>query len=108
MSALCTPPRFFGRLGERDVDEPVLRVVHVDGALGHPVGDDRARDHDPVAVHRLDPVVVTDSDPRGVLLSLIQMVWPPRESDSMNRLSWYSEWMDHLLCGVRYRTVIPS
>ena len=26
----------------------------------------------------------------------------------MNRLSWYSEWMDHLLCGVRYRTVTPS
>jgi hypothetical protein len=38
----------------------------------------------------------------------IQMVCPPRESDSMNRLSWYSEWMDHLLCGVRYRTVMPS
>ena len=34
-------------------------------------------------------------------LSLIQIVWPPRESDSMNRLSWYSEWIDHLLCGVR-------
>ena len=33
--------------------------------------------------------------------SLIQMFWPPRESDSMNRLSWYSEWIDHLLCGVR-------
>ena len=26
----------------------------------------------------------------------------------MNRLSWYSEWIDHLLCGVRYRTVMPS
>ena len=26
----------------------------------------------------------------------------------MNRLSWYSEWMDHLLWGVRYRTVRPS
>ena len=25
----------------------------------------------------------------------------------MNRLSWYSEWIDHLLCGVRYRTVNP-
>src|SRR5690606_31210924 len=32
---------------------------------------------------------------------LIQTVGPPRESDSMNRLSWYSEWIDHLLCGVR-------
>jgi hypothetical protein len=32
---------------------------------------------------------------------LIQMAVPPRASDSMNRLSWYSEWMDHLLCGVR-------
>src|SRR6478609_11571842 len=26
---------------------------------------------------------------------LIQIVGPPRESDSMNRLSWYSEWIDH-------------
>ena len=26
---------------------------------------------------------------------------PPRESESMKRLSWYSEWIDHLLCGVR-------
>jgi len=34
-------------------------------------------------------------------LSDIQIVCPPRESDSMNRLSWYSEWIDHLLCGVR-------
>ena len=33
--------------------------------------------------------------------SLIQTDWPPRESDSMNRLSWYSEWIDHLLCGVK-------
>ena len=32
---------------------------------------------------------------------LIQMVGPPRESESMNRLSWYSEWIDHLECGVR-------
>ena len=23
----------------------------------------------------------------------------------MNRLSWYSEWIDHFECGVRYRTV---
>ncbi len=38
----------------------------------------------------------------------IQMVGPPRDSESMNRLSWYSEWIDHLLCGVRYRTVMPS
>ena len=39
---------------------------------------------------------------------LIQMPGPPRDSESMKRLSWYSEWIDHLLCGVRYRTVIPS
>ena len=32
---------------------------------------------------------------------LIQAVGPPRDSESMNRLSWYSEWMDHLECGVR-------
>ena len=25
--------------------------------------------------------------------------------ESISRLSWYSEWMDHLECGVRYRTV---
>src|SRR5690625_872351 len=31
----------------------------------------------------------------------IQMFDPPRDSDSMNRLSWYSEWMDHFECGVR-------
>ena len=31
----------------------------------------------------------------------IQIVWPPRERLSMNRLSWYSLWIDHLLCGVR-------
>src|SRR5680860_960706 len=31
----------------------------------------------------------------------IQIPGPPRKSDSMNRLSWYSEWIDHLLCGVR-------
>src|SRR3546814_21161112 len=28
-----------GRLGDRHVDQPVLCVVHVDGALRHPVGD---------------------------------------------------------------------
>ena len=33
--------------------------------------------------------------------SEIQMACPPRDSESMNRLSWYSEWIDHLLCGVR-------
>ena len=32
---------------------------------------------------------------------LIQMSGPPRESASMNRLSWYSEWIDHFECGVR-------
>ena len=32
---------------------------------------------------------------------LIQIVGPPRDSDSMNRLSWYSEWIDHFECGVR-------
>ena len=32
---------------------------------------------------------------------LSQMVGPPRDSDSMNRLSWYSEWIDHFECGVR-------
>ena len=26
---------------------------------------------------------------------------PPRPRDNMNRLSWYSEWIDHLLCTVR-------
>ena len=31
----------------------------------------------------------------------IQIVGPPRDSESMNRLSWYSEWIDHLECGVR-------
>jgi len=33
--------------------------------------------------------------------SLIHTTGPPRESDSMNRLSWYSEWIDHFECGVR-------
>src|SRR5690242_14194537 len=28
--------------------------------------------------------------------SLIHIVGPPRESVSMMRLSWYSEWIDHL------------
>ena len=32
---------------------------------------------------------------------LIQMSGPPRDSASMNRLSWYSEWIDHFECGVR-------
>src|SRR5690349_17422485 len=31
----------------------------------------------------------------------IQIVGPPRDSVSMCRLSWYSEWIDHLECGVR-------
>ncbi|KUG59495.1 hypothetical protein AVL61_16415 [Kocuria rosea subsp. polaris] len=39
---------------------------------------------------------------------LIHTVVPPRARESMNRLSWYSEWIDHLLCGVRYRTAIDS
>ena len=39
---------------------------------------------------------------------LIQMPGPPRDRLSISRLSWYSEWMDHLLCGVRYRTAMPS
>ena len=39
---------------------------------------------------------------------LIHIVGPPRDSDSMNRLSWYSEWIDHFECGVRYRTHSPS
>ena len=54
------------RLGERDVYEPVLGVVHVDGALRHPVRDDRAGRDDAVAVDRLDPVVVADADLLGV------------------------------------------
>ena len=66
VSELWMPPRLPDGLGERDVDQPVLRVVHVDGALGHPVRDDRAGDDDAVAVHRLDPVVVLDADLRGV------------------------------------------
>ena len=33
--------------------------------------------------------------------SLIQIVGPPRDSVSMIRLSWYSEWIDHFECGVR-------
>src|SRR5215469_4352500 len=36
----------------------------------------------------------------------IQITGPPRNSRSMCRLSWYSEWIDHFECGVRYRTVI--
>jgi hypothetical protein len=87
-------------LGEGDVDEPVLGVVHVDRALGHPVLTiARAATH-AVAVDRLDPVVVLDPD-LSASRSDIQIVWPPRDSDSMKRLSWYSEWIDHLLCGVR-------
>src|SRR5262249_34178598 len=35
----------------------------------------------------------------------IQITGPPRNSRSMCRLSWYSEWIDHFECGVRYRTV---
>src|SRR6478735_7354667 len=54
------------RLRERDVDQPVLGVVHVHRPFGHAVRDDRAGDHDAVAVHRLDPVVVPDADLRGV------------------------------------------
>ena len=38
--------------------------------------------------------------------SLIQTVWPPRNSVSICWLSKYIEWMDHLLCGVRYLSVI--
>jgi hypothetical protein len=41
----------------------------------------------------------------------IQMTGPPRNSRSMCRLSWYSEWIDHFECGVRYRIVtsgLPS
>ena len=32
---------------------------------------------------------------------LIQITGPPRNSRSMCRLSWYSEWIDHFECGVR-------
>ena len=32
---------------------------------------------------------------------LIHTTGPPRESESMSRLSWYSEWIDHFECGVR-------
>jgi hypothetical protein len=31
----------------------------------------------------------------------IQIVGPPRDSESMNKLSWYYEWIDHMECGVR-------
>ena len=58
-------------------------------------------DHDAVAVDRLDPVVVAHADLRRRPAGLIHIVGPPRDSDSMNRLSWYSEWMDHFECGVR-------
>jgi hypothetical protein len=35
------------------------------------------------------------------------MVGPTRDSDSISRLSWYSEWIDHFECGVKYRSVRP-
>src|SRR5262245_32941107 len=54
-------------LGDRHVDDPFLGVVHEDRPLGHAMGDDRAGDHDAVAVHRLDPVVVGDPGLPGVL-----------------------------------------
>jgi hypothetical protein len=64
------------------------------------VRHDRAGDHHTVAVVGLDPLVVLDPDRVGVLGTHPDL-GPPRDSDSMNRLSWYSEWMDHLECGVR-------
>ena len=51
-----------GGLRERNVDKPVLSVVHVDRALGHTVRHDRTGDDDTIAVDGLDPVVVLDAD----------------------------------------------
>ena len=47
------------------------------------------------------PQITLAGPPAIVSAPLIHMVGPPRDSESMNRLSWYSEWIDHLLCGVR-------
>src|SRR5450759_1760221 len=58
-----------GGLRDRHVDQAVLGVVHEDGALRHPVADDRTGDHDAVAVDRLHPVVVVDADLGRVLLA---------------------------------------
>src|SRR5665647_3115556 len=58
-----------GGLRDGHVDEPVLGVVHVDGALRHPVADDGTRHHDTVAVDRLHPVVVVDAHLGRVLLA---------------------------------------
>ena len=54
-------------LGERNLDEAVLSVVHVHGALGHAVRHDRAAADDAIAVDQLDPVVVLDPDLSRVL-----------------------------------------
>jgi hypothetical protein len=75
-------------------------VVHVDRALGHPV--------DTMARQATTPLRLTASIQSLSLMPTlsasttdIQIVCPPRESESMKRLSWYSLWIDHLLCGVR-------
>ncbi len=38
----------------------------------------------------------------------IQTTGPPRNSSSMRRLSWYSEWIDHLECGLIQRTTTSA
>src|SRR5699024_8243538 len=48
-------------LGQWHIDQPVLGVVHVHGALGHAVAHDRPRGDHTVAVGQFDPVVVGDT-----------------------------------------------
>src|SRR5699024_3690605 len=60
------PATLVGCLGPRNVDEPVLGVVHVHRPFGHAVGDDGSGHDHTVAIDRLDPLVVTNPDPFGV------------------------------------------
>ena len=75
-----------GDLRLRRHQVPVLGVVHEHRALRHPVRHHGPAGDHPVAVVRLDPVVVGDADRRRVG-GLIQITGPPRNSRSMCRLS---------------------
>ena len=48
------------------------------------------------SIHSLSETPMDAASP-----TLSQACGPPRPRLSMNRLSWYSEWIDHLLCTVR-------
>lgn len=86
-------------LRDRHIHGAILRVIHVHVPSG--IRCDTIARATTTPLRLYDSIQSLSRMPAFSASSTLIRSWDHRERASMNRLSWYSEWIDHLECGVR-------